>query len=171
MTHAVAPAAARDPVLSSLANISIDRGAGELGTRLLELEAFVRDNIHDVERALDEVPRNERVINAAAHHLLDIRGKYLRPMCVVLASRVGTGFSPAARQLALAVELVHNATLLHDDASTKRRPAAVAPRRASPTATPPRSSPATGCSSARCSGCAAPSCPACSIACCRSSRR
>ncbi len=129
MTHAVAPAAARDPVLSSLANISIDRGAGELGTRLLELEAFVRDNIHDVERALDEVPRNERVINAAAHHLLDIRGKYLRPMCVVLASRVGTGFSPAARQLALAVELVHNATLLHDDvvdeATTRRgRPSA-----------------------------------------------
>jgi octaprenyl-diphosphate synthase len=115
MTHAVAPKAARDPVLSRLANVSVDRGARELGDRLLELEAFVRDNLHDVERALDEVPRNERVINAAAHHLLDIRGKYLRPMCVALASRVGTGFSPAARQLALAVELVHTATLLHDD--------------------------------------------------------
>lgn len=115
MTQAVAQDAVRDPVLSRLANISIDRGIGELGGRLVELEAFVRDNIHDVERALDEVPRNERVINAAAHHLLDIRGKYLRPMCVVLASRLGTGFSPAARQLALAVELVHTATLLHDD--------------------------------------------------------
>jgi octaprenyl-diphosphate synthase len=129
MTHAVAPAAARDPVLSRLATVSIDRGIGELGRRLVELDAFVRDNIHDVERALDEVPRNERVINAAAHHLLDIRGKYLRPMCVVLASRVGTGFSPAARQLALAVELVHTATLLHDDvvdeAATRRgRPSA-----------------------------------------------
>lgn len=129
MTHAVAPAAARDPVLSRLATISIDRGIGELGRRLLELDAFVRDNIHDVERALDEVPRNERVINAAAHHLLDLRGKYLRPMCVVLASRLGTGFSPAARQLALAVELVHTATLLHDDvideATTRRgRPSA-----------------------------------------------
>lgn len=115
MTHAVAPKAARDPVLSRLANVSVDRGVAELGDRLLELEGFVRDNLHDVERALDEVPRNERVINSAAHHLLDIRGKYLRPMCVALASRVGTGFSPAARQLALAVELVHTATLLHDD--------------------------------------------------------
>lgn len=115
MTHAVAPKAARDPVLSRLANVSVDRGIAEMGTRLLELEAFVRDNLHDVERALDEVPRNERVINQAAHHLLALKGKYLRPMCVALASRLGTGFSPAARQLALAVELVHTATLLHDD--------------------------------------------------------
>lgn len=115
MTHAVAPQAARDPVLSRLAKVSVDRGIAEMGTRLLELEAFVRDNLHDVERALDEVPRNERLINQAAHHLLALKGKYLRPMCVALASRLGTGFSPAARQLALAVELVHTATLLHDD--------------------------------------------------------
>ncbi|MEZ4362290.1 MAG: polyprenyl synthetase family protein [Kofleriaceae bacterium] len=115
MTQAVAPQAARDPVLSRLASVSIDRGVGDLGRRLLDLESFVRDNLHEVERALDEVPRNERLINGAAHHLLELRGKYLRPMCVALASRVGTGFSPAARQLALAVELVHTATLLHDD--------------------------------------------------------
>ncbi|MFO0001365.1 MAG: polyprenyl synthetase family protein, partial [bacterium] len=36
-------------------------------------------------------------------------------MCVALASRVGTGFSQTARDLAVAAELVHNATLLHDD--------------------------------------------------------
>jgi octaprenyl-diphosphate synthase len=34
---------------------------------------------------------------------------------VVLASKVGGGFDDNARQLALAVELVHTATLLHDD--------------------------------------------------------
>ncbi|HRC56692.1 MAG TPA: polyprenyl synthetase family protein [Kofleriaceae bacterium] len=111
----MAPQAARDPVLSRLASLSIDRGIGDLGRRLLELEGFVRDNLQDVDRALDEVPRNERMINAAAHHLLDLRGKHLRPMCVALASRLGSGFSAAARQLALAVELVHTATLLHDD--------------------------------------------------------
>lgn len=115
MTHAVAPQAARDPVLGRLASLSIDRGIGDLGRRLLELEAFVRDNLSEVDRALDELPRSERLVTAAAHHLLDLRGKHLRPMCVALASRVGSGFSPAARQLALAVELVHTATLLHDD--------------------------------------------------------
>jgi len=39
----------------------------------------------------------------------------LRPLCVALASRTGEGFSAAARHLATAVELVHSATLLHDD--------------------------------------------------------
>jgi octaprenyl-diphosphate synthase len=34
---------------------------------------------------------------------------------VALAARLGAGFSPAALELAVAVELVHNATLLHDD--------------------------------------------------------
>jgi octaprenyl-diphosphate synthase len=36
-------------------------------------------------------------------------------MCVALAARTGDGFGPAARELAIAVELVHAATLLHDD--------------------------------------------------------
>jgi octaprenyl-diphosphate synthase len=34
---------------------------------------------------------------------------------VALAAHVGAGFTPAARTYAVAVELVHNATLLHDD--------------------------------------------------------
>jgi octaprenyl-diphosphate synthase len=55
------------------------------------------------------------VVHQAAHHLLDLRGKHLRPLCVALASRFGDGFTPRARGLAVAVELVHTATLLHDD--------------------------------------------------------
>jgi octaprenyl-diphosphate synthase len=54
-------------------------------------------------------------VHQAAHHLLDLRGKHLRPLCVALASRFGDGFTPRARGLAVAVELVHTATLLHDD--------------------------------------------------------
>jgi octaprenyl-diphosphate synthase len=36
-------------------------------------------------------------------------------MCVALAAKLGTGFGPAARDLAVSVELIHSATLLHDD--------------------------------------------------------
>jgi octaprenyl-diphosphate synthase len=54
-------------------------------------------------------------MHAGARHLLAREGKRLRPMCVALAARVGSGFGPAVRELAVAVELVHNATLLHDD--------------------------------------------------------
>ena len=56
-----------------------------------------------------------RAVQAAAHHLLDLGGKHLRPMCVALAAKCGAGFGDGARQLAIAVELVHTATLLHDD--------------------------------------------------------
>jgi octaprenyl-diphosphate synthase len=55
------------------------------------------------------------VVHSAAHHLLDLRGKHLRPLCVALASRFGDGFTEKARGLAVAVELIHSATLLHDD--------------------------------------------------------
>jgi octaprenyl-diphosphate synthase len=48
-------------------------------------------------------------------HLVALPGKRLRPLCVALAARTGGGFSAPARHLATAVELVHSATLLHDD--------------------------------------------------------
>lgn len=79
------------------------------------VETWVRHELSDVEAALATVPRGSRVVQRAAHHLLDLRGKQLRPMCVALASKVGTGFDARARELAVAVELVHTATLLHDD--------------------------------------------------------
>src|SRR5262245_16997431 len=79
------------------------------------VETWVRHELLDVERALATVPRGSRMVQRAAHHLLDLRGKHLRPMCVALASKVGTGFDDRARELAVAVELVHTATLLHDD--------------------------------------------------------
>jgi octaprenyl-diphosphate synthase len=79
------------------------------------LETWVRHELSDVEAALATVPRGTKAVQRAAHHLLDLRGKQLRPMCVALASKVGSGFDERARELAVAVELVHTATLLHDD--------------------------------------------------------
>ncbi len=105
----------RPVVLDRLARVSVARGAHDLGKRLAALDRWVRDDLVDFEAELDHMPRGARLVQAAAHHLLDLRGKHLRPLCVALASRFGDGFSPRARSLALAVELVHTATLLHDD--------------------------------------------------------
>jgi octaprenyl-diphosphate synthase len=102
-------------VLSQLAEISHHRGVRDLGARLAELARWVHGDLRDFEAELALVPRGARVVHAAAHHLLDLRGKHLRPLCVALASRFGAGFTPRARGLAVAVELVHTATLLHDD--------------------------------------------------------
>src|SRR5262245_17156052 len=102
-------------VLDRLASISGARGATDLRQRLAALGRWVRADLADFEAELATLPRGARVVHHAAHHLLDLRGKHLRPLCVALASRFGDGFTPRARGLAVAVELVHTATLLHDD--------------------------------------------------------
>src|SRR5262245_38495904 len=102
-------------VIDRLATISGARGAVDLRQRLANLGRWVRADLADFESELAVLPRGARVVHAAAHHLLDLRGKHLRPLCVALASRFGDGFSAQARGLAVAVELVHTATLLHDD--------------------------------------------------------
>jgi hypothetical protein len=83
-------------------------------------------------------------------HLLDLGGKRIRPLCVALAARAARASDRAARDLAVAAELVHNATLLHDDVvDVGDRAAARRPRGCS-TATRRRSTRATGCWSRRC---------------------
>lgn len=115
MVATVPPSPVPAPVLDQLARVSATRGAVDLGERLASLERWVRADLADFERELATLERGARVVQQAAHHLLDLKGKHLRPMCVVLASRLGAGFSARARSLAMAVELVHGATLLHDD--------------------------------------------------------
>jgi octaprenyl-diphosphate synthase len=113
MTLAI-PAASGGP-LDQLATVSGARGAVDLRERLASLGRWVRADLVEFEAELNVLPRGARVVQQAAHHLLDLRGKHLRPVCVALASRFGDGFTPRARGLAVAVELVHTATLLHDD--------------------------------------------------------
>ena len=102
-------------VLDRLAHVSDVHGAPALRDRLASLGRFVAADLGAFEQEIAAIPRGARVIHQAAHHLLDLRGKHLRPLCVALASRFGEGFTPRARGLAVAVELVHSATLLHDD--------------------------------------------------------
>jgi octaprenyl-diphosphate synthase len=102
-------------VLDRLAHVSMRRDIPSLAERLVALDRWVRDDLTTLERDLQAIPRGARVVHAAAHHLLDLKGKHLRPTCVALASRFGAGFTEQARALAVAVELVHSATLLHDD--------------------------------------------------------
>ncbi|MBO6939283.1 MAG: polyprenyl synthetase family protein [Deltaproteobacteria bacterium] len=105
-----------DPaVLRSLEALCRRRGLGSLAERIGDLAELVRWDMAEVETALRSLPRSERAVHRGAHHLLDQGGKRLRPLCVALAARMGTGFSEAARELGVAVELVHCATLLHDD--------------------------------------------------------
>lgn len=102
-------------LLSRLGAVVTPRGAEALGDRLRDLEAWVSADLKEFEAEMAAFERGTSLVERSAHHLLDLDGKHVRPLCVLLAARAGSGFGEAARQLALAVELAHSATLLHDD--------------------------------------------------------
>lgn len=89
--------------------------AAVVADKLVALKAFLQDDLRQVEDDLRAIETKATPLHKSARHLLDLGGKRLRPTCVALASRIGEGFGPVAREIAVAVELVHNATLLHDD--------------------------------------------------------
>jgi octaprenyl-diphosphate synthase len=106
---------ARHGLLSHLAAIALHEGCDALAHSLLELSDLVAVDADRIEEQLATLPKLVGVVGKSAHHLLDLEGKRLRPLLVALASRVGSGFDHRAADLAVAVELVHSATLLHDD--------------------------------------------------------
>jgi octaprenyl-diphosphate synthase len=103
------------PLLPRLEGVLTDRGIGALAARIAELRMWIDEDMQEVEAELLRFDKRETPVHQSAEHLLTLGGKRLRPLCLVFASRLGTGFSPAVRHLGVAVELVHNATLLHDD--------------------------------------------------------
>nr|MBA3459830.1 hypothetical protein [Deltaproteobacteria bacterium] len=83
MTH-LARHAQTARVLDRLSQVSALRGVPTLAERLVSLDRFVRDDLAAFETELSQLPRGARQIHHAAHHLLDLSGKHLRPLCVAL---------------------------------------------------------------------------------------
>jgi octaprenyl-diphosphate synthase len=102
-------------VLERLRGVSSRVGLGDLSRRLEEVTALAAGDLATVELVLQEVGSDATSVTASARYLIQHSGKRLRPLCVALAARMGGGFGAPARELAVAVELVHTATLLHDD--------------------------------------------------------
>jgi octaprenyl-diphosphate synthase len=84
--------------------------------RLADIHAPVRDRLDAV---TDEIRRivvsDFAPVDEVNHYLLKIRGKLFRPGLVLLCDQLGGGSSRKAETLAAIVELVHLATLVHDD--------------------------------------------------------
>lgn len=102
-------------VLTSLRAVCDQRGLGDLSEHLADLAGLVQWDMKALEDAIADLPTGDSIVHKSAYHLLEKAGKRLRPMCVVLASRVGQGLDDRTRDFGVAVELVHCATLLHDD--------------------------------------------------------
>src|SRR5512141_2427155 len=85
--------------------------------KLSQIQSPVRSQLEEV---VDELRRivlaDYSVIEEVNDHLLWARGKLFRPTLLLLCNRLGDRPHPRAVTLAALVELVHLATLVHDDA-------------------------------------------------------
>src|SRR5437773_11982156 len=91
----------------------------------LSLTAPIADDLEQVERILADslVSRHPRVAEVV-EHVGHYRGKRLRPVLLLLTAKACGGVTPAHHVLAAVVEMIHTATLVHDDvldAATVRR--------------------------------------------------
>ena len=100
--------------------------------RLVDVQQLVGSDLEWVQTALDKTallgvsPATE-----AAHHLVSRGGKRVRPLVVLLGAACFGPVPNEARTLALVSELIHTATLLHDDVADdgmQRRGAATSRR-------------------------------------------
>jgi octaprenyl-diphosphate synthase len=104
-----------DEVLGRLRDLCDIGGLPDLAATIDDLVGFVRDDLAAVEEGLAALSTGDTLVGEAGASLVHLGGKRLRPLCVVLASRVGSARASGVRDIAVAAELVHNATLLHDD--------------------------------------------------------
>jgi heptaprenyl diphosphate synthase len=84
--------------------------------KLLQLYGKWHDDLQFIERKLAESVRTDhKELNAASLHLLQAGGKRLRPIFVLLSGRFGTFELEHLAHVAVSLELIHMATLVHDD--------------------------------------------------------
>lgn len=92
---------------------------------LRDIQAPIRDRLAETTEELKRIVTADLpLIDAVNAHLLLMKGKMFRPTLVLLASEAAGKPEPRASTLAATVELVHLATLVHDDSvdhSTLRR--------------------------------------------------
>ncbi|HEU4354234.1 MAG TPA: polyprenyl synthetase family protein [Actinomycetota bacterium] len=80
------------------------------------LERDVRARLEEVETALEKAVRaDSEMLAETARYLLEAGGKRFRPMLVLLSGYFGDPADPRLIPGAVAIELVHAATLYHDD--------------------------------------------------------
>ncbi len=108
-----------DPGLSQAAPVdpTLTRTTPRAASGLASVQAPVR---RELDRVGDEIRRivlaDLGMIEEVNQHLLYMKGKLFRPTLLLLCSRLGATPGDEAVTLAAVVELVHLATLVHDDA-------------------------------------------------------
>jgi geranylgeranyl pyrophosphate synthase len=101
------------------------RPAAVRGPVTFEALASIEAELALVERELVEtIPESLGLVSQASRRLMRSGGKRLRPALVLLAARAFGGITPRTIEVASALEMIHAASLVHDDvvdnATTRR---------------------------------------------------
>ena len=119
------PPTPQDIVLPALEGVTAREDLNDVSQKLAEIRVWLMEDLRGMEQALQGASQGSDLAERSAAHLLASPGKRIRPLCVMLASRIGESVNTlVVRDLAVACELVHTATLLHDDVideGTERR--------------------------------------------------
>lgn len=94
--------------------MGLSRAGQPLGA--MEIFDLVRDDLAKVEEEIRlESVASVDAITTIGRYLHSAGGKRLRPILVLLSSRLFGGATPGAVRMAAVVEMIHAATLVHDD--------------------------------------------------------
>lgn len=96
--------------------VSAQRGTDAAAHPAPDLYAPVAGDLEEVERILARTLADRRAcVGRLVAHLGHFRGKRLRPALLLLTARACGRVTPAHHTLAAVVEMIHTATLVHDD--------------------------------------------------------
>lgn len=84
--------------------------------KLPKIYGFLKKDMESIESALqDSIQANHPVLRDASTELLHAGGKRIRPVFVLLSSQLGNYDLSKIKKVAVTLELIHMATLVHDD--------------------------------------------------------
>ena len=92
---------------------------GTLAARasLTDIQAPIRPQLDEVSVEMARIVASDMpLVEQVGSHLLAMRGKLFRPTLLLLSSAIDDGQTQSAVTLAASLELIHLATLVHDDA-------------------------------------------------------
>jgi heptaprenyl diphosphate synthase len=84
--------------------------------KLKMMYSFLNSDINTIERKLEEtIQADSLLLKRASLHTLQAGGKRIRPVFVLLAGKFGQYDINVMKNVAVALELIHMASLVHDD--------------------------------------------------------
>lgn len=84
--------------------------------KIIDIYARLKRDLSLIEKELDRSVRSDHaLLSETSLHLLKAGGKRLRPVFVLLAGQLGAYDMERLKHVAVSMELIHMATLVHDD--------------------------------------------------------